>query len=149
MTEPRRPLFELIQRMIAGEAPPPPVGELIGMRVVDAGAGTALFEMEASRRHANPMGTMHGGVLCDLADAAMGVAWASELLEGESFTTLELKINYLKPVWNATLRAEARVVKRGKSVGLVACDVRDTDGELVAHATSTCMTLRGDQARGR
>jgi uncharacterized protein (TIGR00369 family) len=106
--------------------------------------------MEASPdRHANPMGTLHGGVLCDIADAAMGMAWASELDEGESFTTLELKINFLKPVWNGRLRAEGRVMKRGKSVGLVECDVRDAKGDLVAHATSTVMTLRGESARGR
>jgi len=116
---------------------------------VEALPGFAAFAMEAGRKHANPMGTMHGGVLCDLADAAMGVAWASELVEGETFTTLELKINFLKPVWNATLRAEARVMKRGRSVGLAECDVRDEKGDLVAHATSTLMTLRGEQAKGR
>lgn len=135
--------------MIAGQADPPPIGTLIGMHVVEVEPDRAVFEMDADRRHANPMGTMHGGVLCDIADAAMGVAWASDLGDGETFTTLELKINFLKPVWNATLRAEARVVRRGRTVGLVTCDVRDEKGDLVAHATSTCMTLRGDQARGR
>jgi len=142
-------LLELVQRMIRGELPGPPIGDTIGMRCVEARPGFAAFEMEAGRKHANPMGTMHGGVLCDLADAAMGVAWASELVEGETFTTLELKINFLKPVWNATLRAEARVMKRGRSVGLAECDVRDEKGDLVAHATSTLMTLRGEQAKGR
>ena len=149
MSTEKRPFVEMITRMIAGDAPPPPVGELIGMQVVDIDRDFAAFEMEASRRHANPMGTMHGGVLCDIADAAMGVAWASELTEGETFTTLELKINFLKPVWNARLRAEARVIKRGKSIGLVVCEVRDDQGDIVAHASSTCMTLRGDSAKGR
>lgn len=149
MDEPRRPLLEMTQKMITGELPPPPVGELVGMRLIEVGPDRAVFEMNASRRHANPMGTVHGGILCDLADGAMGVAWASELLEGETFTTLELKINFLKPVWEATLRAEATVVRRGRFVGLVTCDVRDDGGSLVAHATSTCMTLRGEQARGR
>lgn len=74
----------------------------------------------------------------------MGVAYASTLKEGESFTTLELKINFLKPVWNARLRAEGRVVKRGKTVGLVECDVVDESGSLVARASSTCLTLSGD-----
>ncbi len=144
-----RPYAELVERMIRGEIPGPPIGETIGMRAVEVRPGFAAFEMEAGRKHANPMGTMHGGVLCDLTDGAMGVAWASELLEGETFTTLELKINFLKPVWNAKLRAEARVVKRGKTIGLAECDVRDEKGELVAYATSTLMTLRGDQAKGR
>ena len=100
-------------------------------------------------RHANPMGTLHGGVLCDLSDGAMGLAWASELVDGESFTTLELKINFLKPVWKGKLRAEARVVKRGKTVGLVECDIRNAEGDLVARAISTQMTLRGQHAQGR
>ena len=136
-------------KMIRGELPPPPIGDTVGMRMVEVGPDFAAFEMEAQRKHANPMGTMHGGVLCDIADGAMGMAWASELGPGETFTTLELKINFLKPVWNAKLRAEARVTKRGKTIGLVQCDVRDDKGDLVAHATSTLMTLRGEQAKGR
>ena len=145
-----KPYLDLISKMIRGEAPSPPIAHTIGMRVVEVRAGFAAFEMDASTsRHANPMGTLHGGVLCDLTDGAMGVAWATDLGEGESFTTLELKINFLKPIWNAKLRAEANVIKRGKTVGLAVCDVRDDKGDLVAHATSTLLTLRGDQAKGR
>jgi uncharacterized protein (TIGR00369 family) len=95
------------------------------------------------------MGTLHGGVLCDIADAAMGIAYAANLTEGESFTTLELKINFLKPVWNATLTAEGKVIKQGRTTGLTECRVTDEKGSLVAHATSTCLTLRGEMARGR
>lgn len=95
------------------------------------------------------MGTLHGGVLCDIADAAMGIAYACTLKEDESFTTLEMKINFLKPVWKARLRAAGRVVKQGRTIGLVECDVTDDKQELVARASSTCMTLRGEQARGR
>ena len=142
-------LIERVEAMIRGETPGPPVARLIGFDVRSIAPGKAVFEMEAGPQHANPMGTLHGGILCDLADAAMGIAWASELEDGESFTTLEVKINFLKPVWNARLRAEARVVKRGKTVGLVECDVRDEKGSLVARASSTCMTLAGKQAAGR
>jgi uncharacterized protein (TIGR00369 family) len=106
------------------------------------------IEFEATENHANPMGTLHGGVLCDLADAAMGVAYRSTLAPGDSFTTLELKINFLRPVWKAELRAEARVVG-GKTVGLVECDVLDPRGRLVARASSTCLRLRGAAAQGR
>ena len=149
MSEPKKPYFDLVRAMIAGDAPPPPIAGTVGLRVVEIESDYAAFEMEADRRLANPMGTMHGGALCDLADGAMGVAWASELQEGETFTTLELKINFLRPIWNAQLRAEARVARRGKSVGLVTCEIRDGSGEIVAFATSTCMTLRGEQAKGR
>ncbi len=137
------------QRMIRGEAESPPVARLVGFRMVAAEKDFCIMELEATQRHANPMGTLHGGIICDIADAAIGMAWASELEDGESFTTLELKVNYLKPVWNARLQAEARVKKRGRSVGLAECEVRDEKGDLIAYATSTLMTLRGDQARGR
>lgn len=142
-------MLERVQAMIRKEAPNPPVADLVGFRVLEVAPGRALFEMEAGPQHANPMGTVHGGILCDLADAAMGIAYASTLGEGESFTTLELKINFLKPVWKARLRAEGRLVKRGKTVGLVECDVLDETGSLVARASSTCMTLSGAMAAGR
>jgi uncharacterized protein (TIGR00369 family) len=95
------------------------------------------------------MGTLHGGVICDVADAAMGTAYASVLGEGESFTTLELKINFLRPFWSGKLLATGRVVKSGKTIGLTECDVTDAEGRLVARAMSTCMTLRGDVSEGR
>ena len=142
-------MLDLIQKALRGEAPPPPVAMLIGFRLTEVEPGHAVIEFEASERHANPMGTLHGGVLCDIADAAMGMAYASMLEEGETFTTLELKINFLKPVSNATLQAVARVIKGGRTIGLVECDVTDDQQQLVARASSTCMTLRGDQARGR
>jgi len=140
---------EITRKIISGEAPQPPIAQLIGFHLVSAGEGAAVFEMDADERHWNPMGTLHGGVLCDIADAAMGVAYATKLEVGESFTTIELKINYLRPVWRAHLRASARIVKKGRKVGLVECDVTDEKGNLVARASSTCMTLSGDEARSR
>jgi uncharacterized protein (TIGR00369 family) len=140
----------LLEAMIRGDAPPPPVARLIGMRLIEIGDGEARFELEADpERHANPMGTLHGGILCDMADAAMGCAYASRLGEGESFTTLELKVNFLKPVWSGLLTARARVVRGGRTIGLVECDVLDVAEALVARASSTCMTLRGELAAGR
>jgi len=142
-------MIERVEAMMRGEIPGPPANRLIGFDIVTFEPGKAVFAMEAGPQHANPMGTLHGGILCDLADAAMGVAYMTELQDGESFTTLELKINFLKPVWNTRLRAEARVVKRGRTVGLVECDVYDQTGSLVARASSTCLTLVGSQAAGR
>ncbi len=127
----------------------PPIAVLIGFRPVSFGGGEAAFEMRADRRHHNPMGTVHGGILCDLADAAMGYAFASTLGTGESFTTLELKINFLRPVFDEKLSAKAKVTHRGKTVGLVECDVTNEEGKLVARASSTCSVLRGDAAKGR
>jgi uncharacterized protein (TIGR00369 family) len=128
----------------------PPVARLLGMRLVRVADGEAEWELDADvERHGNPMQTIHGGVFCDLADAAMGVAYASRLAGDETFTTLELKINFLKPVTNGLLRATGRVVKAGRTIGLVECDIVDEQGSLVARASSTCMTLRGAAATGR
>ena len=141
--------LELIQRVVRGEAPAPPIAALIGFTLTSVEPGRAVVNFEAGARHANPMGTLHGGVLCDIADAAMGMAYASTLEEGETFATLELKINFLRPVWTATLRAEGKVIQRGRTIGLAECDITDEARRLVARASSTCMTLREEQARGR
>ena len=90
-----------------------PVARLIGFEAKDIGDGRATVTLSAGPQHANPMGTLHGGILCDIADAAMGIAFASTLAPEESFTTIELKINFFRPVWQAQLRAEGTVVQRG------------------------------------
>jgi uncharacterized protein (TIGR00369 family) len=125
--------------------PEPPVGRLVGFALKSIEPGHAIFEMEVDERHHNPMGTLHGGIYCDLADAAMGFAYASTLGEGEMFTTIELKINFLGAVRKATLTADARVVKAGSTLGYVECEVKDHTGKLVAKAASTCMKLRQDR----
>lgn len=142
-------LLDLGEMMLRGELPPPPLTTLLGFHLISIGSGQAVFEYEANESHANPMGTLHGGILCTVADSAMGMAYASLLEAGESFTTLEMKINFLKPVWQTRLRAVGRVIKNGRTIGLVECDIMDEKDQLIAHATSTCMTLRGDQAQGR
>jgi uncharacterized protein (TIGR00369 family) len=142
-------LLDHSEAIIRGDAPPPPIARLIGFDLISVRPGEGVVELQATEAHANPMGTLHGGVLCDIADIAMGVAYSSNLDEGESFTTLELKINFLRPVWKARLIAVGRVVKQGRTVGMVECDITDDKGSLVARATSTCMTLRREQARGR
>jgi uncharacterized protein (TIGR00369 family) len=141
--------LEAIERMARGEVPQAPVARLIGFELTSIRHGESVIELEASDSHANPMGTLHGGILCDIADAAMGVAFASTLDDGESFTTLELKINFLRPVWKEKLRALGKVVKRGKSVGMVECEVWNSQDVLVAKSSSTCLVLRGEQAAGR
>jgi uncharacterized protein (TIGR00369 family) len=122
--------------------PRAPIGELLGFRAIEAGSGRAVIAFKAGPQHANPMGSLHGGVLCDIADAAMGYAFASTLAEGEAFTTVELKINFLRPIWNAELKAEAKVVQRGKTIGYVECEVTDEKGRLIAKSASTCTVLR-------
>jgi uncharacterized protein (TIGR00369 family) len=135
--------------MVAGEIPPPPVAELVGVELTTMEQGRATFHLDARPEHASPLGTVQGGILCVLADAAMGAAYVSLLGDDESFATVELKMNYLKPVWSGRLTAVAEVLKQGRTIGLVECRITDDGNSLVAHATSTCMTLRGDAAAGR
>ena len=140
-------ILENAQRMMRGEAPPPPIGQLLGFVLKSIEPGRTVFEMEADERHHNPMGTLHGGIYCDLADAAMGYAYSSTLGEGETFTTVELKINFFRPVRKGKLIAEAHVVRGGSTLGYVECDVKDAEGKLLARAASTCMKLRGSASR--
>ena len=125
-----------------------PVARLIGFEAKEVGDGRAIVTLAAGPQHANPMGTLHGGILCDIADAAMGMAFASTLAPDEGFTSINLSINFFRPVWRSRLRAEARVTNRGKNVGYVECEVTDQDGKRIAKADSTCFILRGE-ARGR
>jgi uncharacterized protein (TIGR00369 family) len=127
----------------------PEIAKLIGFQLTSFGGGEASVELKSGPQHYNPMGTVHGGVLCDIADAAMGMAFASTLAADQSFTTLELKINFLRPVWESNLQAKAHVTSRGKTAGLVECDVIDAKGRLMARASSTCLVLSGEMAEGR
>ena len=121
---------------------PPPVAELIGLDVVSYGDGEAVMSLDVDERHENPMGFVQGGVICVLADGAMGFAFFTTLADGESFTTVEMKTNFLRPFAIGRLVATGRVLSRGRTLGLTEAHVHDTDGRLIAHATSTCMALR-------
>jgi uncharacterized protein (TIGR00369 family) len=144
----RKVIRTLFEKWAAG-GDPPQIAKLIGFRMTEFAPDRTVMEFVAGPRHANPMGTLHGGILCDVADAAMGTAWASRLEENETFTTVEMKINFFRPVWSGTLVAEAKVVRRGKTLGYLECEITDDAGRLVAKAASTCMTLRDDRALGR
>src|SRR6266850_7238061 len=141
-----------------GEAPaeqsrfiyPPTIAKTLGFRLTEVGRGMATMELMADTEiHANPMGTIHGGVLCDMADAAIGTAHATSLEEGESFTSIDLQINFFRPVWKDRIRAIAKPVNLGRQISRYACDIVRDDEKLVAQVTSTIMTLRGDRASGR
>ena len=135
-------------RLVAanGEAPaegtrfiyPPGIAKTLGFKLIEVGPGTAAMEILAdTEKHANPMGTIHGGVLCDIADAAIGTAHATGLAEGESFTSIDLQINFFRPVWNGRIRAVAKAVNVGRQVSRYVCDILRDDDKLVAQVTST------------
>ncbi len=141
-------MLDGMESMVRGETPMPAAATLIGMRLESFAAGEALVALDATAAHANPMGTVQGGILAAVADASMGWAFMTILAENESYATLEVKINFLRPVWAGRLEARGRVKSAGRNVSLVECDVM-SGGKLVAHGVSTCMTLRGEQASGR
>ena len=125
-------MLDGMERLLRREVAPPPPATLIGMRL-------ASFAV----------GTVQGGILAALADAAMGWASMTTLGEGESYTTLEMKVNFLRPARSGPLTARARVLSAGRTIGLVECAVLGDGDKLVAHGVSTCLTLRGEQAAGR
>ncbi len=127
----------------------PPIAKLLQMTITQVEEGRVTMQMPVDGRYANPIGTLHGGIICDVGDAAMGTAFATTCDEGESYVTVELKCNYLRPVWDTLLTATAWVVWRGKTTGLAECEVRDDATRLIAKLSSTLMVLRGDAAKGR
>lgn len=126
---------------------PPPIAQLIGFELETVEQGHAVALLDAGPQHETPMGTVHGGILCDLADAAMGMAFASTLAFDASFATINLTINFLRPFWSGRLRADANVVTRGKSVGYIECEILNQDGKPVAKVSSTCLVLPGAQRK--
>lgn len=143
------PLKRHLEELVAGRAQHPPVAELVGYRWTCLEPDRATVELTVRPGHANLMGTVHGGIFCVAADAAMGGAYATGLADDEVHTTLELKINFLRPVWRGRLTAKGKVIKRGRRVGLCEAEVFDHKGRLVAKASGTLMTLRGDDAQRR
>ncbi len=133
---------KIIQSWLAGESAPPPVASLVGIRIASFEDGVIRLELDVEARHHNPMGGLHGGILCDLGDLAMGTAFAATLEEGEGFTTVQLAANYLRAVREGLLVATGKVVHRGRSTGYTECEIVDAKGRTVAKLTSTCMVTR-------
>jgi uncharacterized protein (TIGR00369 family) len=138
---------ELIAAWIAGRLEPAPVARLIGFRLVSFADGVARMELQAGAQHHNPMGIVHGGVLCDLADAAMGVAVAAALEDGEGFATLQLSASFLRSVREGLLIATGRLVHRGRSVCHAEAEIVDAAGKPVARFASTCLVTREGHSR--
>jgi uncharacterized protein (TIGR00369 family) len=135
--------LDFLKAMIDGTVPQPPIGETLGFYLVEAEKGRAAFEGLPELRHYNPIGTVHGGFAATLLDSALACAIFSTMVKGDVWTTLELKLNFVRPLSKNTgpVRAEGRVVHRGRSVATSEGDLKDRAGKLYAHATTTCMIL--------
>jgi uncharacterized protein (TIGR00369 family) len=129
---------------------PTAISQLLGFDIVDVGPGTASIRVQADpARHGNQQGTVHGGFLVELADAAIGTAHSTLMQPGESFTSIDLRAAFLRPVWSDVLVATAAPAHTGRTITHYTCEVVRGDGKPVAMLTSTVMTLRGEQAAGR
>lgn len=126
-----------------------PLGQTMGFSLTDVGEGRVTIEMPVSPNLANTLGYLHGGAVSAITDAAMGLATLTLLDAHETVTTVEMKVNFLRPVFGGTVRALAKVKKQGRTLSLAECDVLDEQDRLVAHGVATLMTLRGDDAKGR
>lgn len=130
-----------LKAIIDGTVPNPPISELVGFHLAEVENGRAVFESAPDFRHYNPIGTVHAGFTATLLDSALGCAIFSTLGKGDTWTTLELKLNLVRPLTKDTgpVRAEGRILHRGRTVATSEGDLKDRAGKLYAHATTTCM----------
>ena len=129
-------------RMVAsGESPPPPFALLLGMEWESVGDGIAVFTIVPEEFHYNPIGVVHGGVALTLCDSAIGCAVHSQLAAGQAYTSLETKVNFVRPITRETgrVRCEGKVVHAGRRIATGEARVTDLAGKLYAHAVGTCM----------
>jgi uncharacterized protein (TIGR00369 family) len=131
--------LEQMRAIASGDAPPPPVAVLLGFAIDRVDEGNVVFSMDPRDEHTNPLGTVHGGIITTLLDSAMGCAVHTTLPPGVMYTTLELKVNFLRPVFGGgpRLLAEGTVLHRGGTAVL-----EEGSGRKIAHATSTCLVLQ-------
>lgn len=136
--------LEYMQHLVA-EQRRVPIGVTLGFRLVEVAEGLAVFEAEAGPWAYNPIGSVHGGWYAAVLDAPLGVALHTTLPRGVGYTTLELKVNLVRPVRPDTgvLRAVGKVVHRGRRTAVTEARMEDAAGRLYAHATSTCLIVEG------
>lgn len=133
--------LDFLHGVIDGTFPTPPMADTLGFRLVAVEKGRAIFEGTPQPRHYNPIGVVHGGFAMTLLDSALGCSVHTMLDKGEAYTTLEIKVNLVRPLTSDTgpVRAEGRILHRGRTVGTAEGEIKDADGRLYAHATTTCM----------
>jgi uncharacterized protein (TIGR00369 family) len=133
--------LELFKKMIAGELPRPPISDTLGFYMVHAEKGHVIFQGTPQHRHYNPIGSVHGGFHATLLDSCVACAIQSTLEAGQGYTTIELKVNYIRALTDRVgpVRAEGRVIHAGKQIGTAEGKLVDAEGKLYAHATTTCL----------
>ena len=135
--------LDYLQSIVDGRAPAPPVALLLGMRLVEVGPGRSVFSLDVGEHLYNPIGSVHGGIFCTLLDSAMACAVHTTLPAGRAYTTLELKVNLVKPLrlTTPTVRGEGKVLSSGRRVATASGQILGPDGTLYAHGTTTCLVI--------
>ncbi len=135
--------LQLLQRMIAGELPAPPIARTLGFLLTEVGLGRAVFEGEPSEALLNPLGSVHGGWALTLIDSATGCAVHTELPAGVGYTTVETKANFTRAIApdGGRVRCEGQVVTRGRQIATAEARLLSADGKVLAHGTSTLIIL--------
>jgi len=123
--------------------PPSPATKTLGIKILKLSKGRAVLEMTVDQNMHNLSGTMHGGIMGDIADAAMGIALATTLEPDEDFTTIEMKMSFLRPHIKGPLRAVGVLAKRGRRVTFTEATLTNAQGEVLARSSGTCLLMRG------
>jgi uncharacterized protein (TIGR00369 family) len=144
----QRPL-DVLRAVVAEGAPFAPIAQTMGFTLVEVSEGHAVFELTPAEYHYNPVGIVHGGVAATMLDSAVGISILSSLPAGMTFTTLEIKVNYLRPMTAATgpVRAEGSVIHLGRQTAVAEARITDVEGKLFALASTTCLIMPLEQRR--
>lgn len=136
--------LEYLRKIVAGELPRPPISALMNFSLAELSEGHAVFVVEPAEYHYNPIGVVHGGLAATLLDSAMGCAVHSALPAGAGYTTLEIKVNYIRAMTVDTglVRCEAKLIHLGGRTATAEGRILDKDGKLYAHGTTTCLIFR-------
>ncbi len=136
--------LEYLRAMKNGEIPRAPIGALMNMDIAEVEEGRVVFTVEPAEYHYNPIGTVHGGLAATLLDSALGCAIHTMLPAGVGYTTLEIKVNYIRSMTRDTgiVYSEGKVIYTGGRIATAEGRITDGSGKLYAHATTTCIILR-------
>ncbi len=153
------PVFEYLRKYVENKLDendsslmlyPTAISQTLKMEIENIALGEAIVKIDANvKLHGNQQGTIHGGLLCELSDAAIGTAHSTFMKQNESFTSVDLKINFYRPTWKSILKAHAKPIQRGKTLTHYECIIYNEENKKVAYITSTVMTLKDDKAKGR
>ena len=138
--------LDFLERMINAEFPLPPLIHTLDFKVSGIQPGRAVFSFQPQEFHYNPLGSVHGGVITAILDSAMGCALHSVLPLGTGYTSVDIKVNFLKPIniKTGSLKAVGTIINQGNRTALLEGRLTDENDKLYAHATSTCMIFKGD-----